>query len=69
MGMLGFMVGECRYRAMHEPLPWLFSERIGHDDMLFGGGGDYWGGVSTGCYAFGEIGNLDSVPFSSSSMI
>jgi hypothetical protein len=29
---------------MHEPLPWLIGERIGHDDMLFGGGvgAQYW---------------------------
>jgi hypothetical protein len=26
--------------AMHEPLPSPISERIGHDDMLFGGAGE-----------------------------
>jgi hypothetical protein len=51
---------------MHEPLPWRISERIGHDGMLF-----RWRGLSTrcGCYAFGEVGILDFVPFSSSSTI
>jgi hypothetical protein len=32
------MHADTEWAAMHEPPPWRISERIGHDDMLSGGG-------------------------------
>jgi hypothetical protein len=58
-GIAGFMVGECdadRLPCTNRFLGYLASA-LGTMTCYLGGGG----GLSTGCYVFGEIGNLDFV--------